>query len=134
MTPIQVTMIQQTSDVLLSVDSDVADDFYRRLFDLAPETRPLFSADLSSQKSKLTSMLASLIGTLGRPDIFSSILTKAGQDHARFGVQPRHYEPARLALIGAMESSLGSRFTPEVREAWSTLYQTIEERMLAAGR
>ena len=133
MTPMQVALVQQTSDVLLSVSSDVADEFYRRLFDLAPETRRFFAADLSAQKSKLTSMLASLIGTLGRPDIFASILSKAGKDHAQFGVQPRHYEPARLALIGAMELSLGSRFTPEVREAWSTLHLTIEDRMLAAA-
>ena len=130
----QVTLVQRTSDVLLSVNTVVADEFYRRLFDLAPETRRFFSADLSSQKAKLTSMLASLIGALGRPDVFESIVSRAGQDHARLGIQPKHYEPARLALIGALGSSLGARFTPEVQEAWATLYATIEDRMLAAGR
>jgi hemoglobin-like flavoprotein len=133
MTPEQVTLVQQTSDILLSVQPHVADDFYRRLFELAPETRRFFQQDLSSQKAKLTGMLASLIGVLGRPDVFSSIIVRLGEDHARLGILPRYYEPAGMALIGAMELSLGPRFTPDVREAWTALYLAIQDRMLDAG-
>ena len=133
MTPVQINLVQETSDILLSVQPHVADHFYQKLFELAPETRRFFATDLSLQKAKLTSMLASLIGMLGRPDIFSSIIVRVGQDHARLGIQARHYEPAGLALIAAMESSLGARFTPEVRDAWLALYLTIRDRMLMAG-
>ena len=133
MTPVQVTLVRDTSDILLSVEPRVATRFYEDLFDLAPETRRLFPEDLSSQKVKLTNMLASLIGVLGRPDIFSSIIVRVGEDHARLGILPSDYERAGLALMGALQTTLGPRFTPEVRDAWAALYLTIQNKMLEAG-
>lgn len=133
MTPKQVTLVQGTSDVLLTVEPHVANCFYDRLFELAPETKSLFAADLSHQKAKLTNMLASLIGALGRPELFASIITYTGRTHARLGILPKYYEPTGQALIAAMAASLGPRFTPEVREAWAALYLAIQIRMLEAG-
>ena len=132
MTPEQIELVKGTSYVLLSVRPDVADAFYAHLFGMAPETRRFFQADMSAQKVKLTSMLASLIGMLGRPDIFDSIVRRTGRDHAALGILPQHYDLAGEALIAALSASLGSSFTPEVRAAWQALYGTIQREMLAA--
>lgn len=133
MTPKQIELVRGTSDVLLAVNSPVASLFYTRLFELAPETRSMFSPDLTSQKAKLTSMLAGLIGALQHPDVFSSIIARTGQDHARLGVKLQDYDAAKEALLGALGHSIGTRFTPEVRDAWQALYAEIERRMLQAA-
>jgi hemoglobin-like flavoprotein len=131
-TPEEIGLIRQTSDVLLAVGSPVADAFYERLFDLEPDTRPMFQSNLAAQKSKLTSMLAGLIGAIQHPDVFDSIVTRVGWDHAHLGVKHRHYVSAGVALSAALERCLGSRFTPEVRQAWASLYATLQARMMAA--
>ena len=33
------------------------------------------------------------------------------------------------ALIATLEAGLGAEFTPEVKEAWTTLYQVISKSM-----
>ena len=33
------------------------------------------------------------------------------------------------ALIGTLEAGLGAEFTPDVKEAWTTFYQVISNKM-----
>ena len=110
----------------------VTSAFYDRLFELAPETRRLFSADLSDQKMKLMGMIASAIGSLERPDMFASILTNLGRNHVYYGVVAAHYEPVGEALLWSLEQTLGADFTEETRAAWVALYGRIRETMLGA--
>ena len=70
---------------------------------------------------------------LGRPEMFASIVRRAGQDHARLGILPQHYAPAGLAFLAAVEAALGPRFTPDVGEAWQALYGMIAACMIEAG-
>jgi hypothetical protein len=40
---------------------------------------------------------------------------------------------SRQALIWGLQQQFGPAFTPELREAWSTLYDTIQSKMAGAG-
>jgi hemoglobin-like flavoprotein len=106
--------------------------FYRRFFELAPQTRPLFPSDLEGQYLTLMNMIAAIVGALDKRELFQSMTTYAGLQHARFGAKPAHFSAFREALFPCLEQQFGSTFTPELRMAWVTLYDAIQKRMVSA--
>jgi nitric oxide dioxygenase len=129
-TPDQLELIELTSDALLSVDGRLADRFYERLFEIAPDTRLLFGRDLEEQKIKLLNMLASLVGAVRNRELFASILSHLGRRHAGYGVVVAHYSATGTALMASLAEILGPRFTEPVSEAWKALYDDVEREML----
>jgi hemoglobin-like flavoprotein len=97
MAPDQITLLRASFDKLWPVNQRFAEIFYARLFELEPHARSLFSADLTAQKTKLTGMLATIVGAADKPEMFASIVENLGRRHALFGVTEAHYPPwARL--------------------------------------
>lgn len=133
LTPEQRTLVQQTAEVMV-VGGRFADRFYEHLFRLAPETRALFVSDMTALKLKFMNMLASIVGTLERPEMFASILTHLGRLHGRAGVSPLHYPFVEEALLATLSEILGPRFGPEVRAAWAALYADIAAQMQDGAR
>jgi hemoglobin-like flavoprotein len=134
MTPHQIALIQGSADVLLSVGDRVVARFYDRLFELAPETRSMFPEDLARQKAKLVETLAVLVVHLSDRAMFTGHLHRLGRHHVAYGVEATHYGPASEALLDSLQSVLGSRFTGEMREAWTALYGQIATAMLAGAQ
>jgi hemoglobin-like flavoprotein len=46
-----------------------------------------------------------------------------------YGVTDEHYSSVGRALIWTLERVLGADFTPEVKEAWTTVYNVIADTM-----
>lgn len=132
MTPAEIAHVQRTADVLLSVGDQIADRFYHRLFELAPEVRPLFPVELRRQKVKLVETLAALVAHISHEGAFEGHLGRLGRHHAGLGVKAEHYAPVATALLDGLRAVLEDRFTPEVEAAWKALYVTISEKMIAA--
>lgn len=99
-----------------------ANEFYRRLFELAPEIRPLFKRDIGLQAKKFSDMLAWVIANLEHPDELCREMRALGARHTGYGVEVNHYAPLGSALIWMFQHSLGDRFTPEMDEAWMEAY------------
>lgn len=99
--------------------------FYTRLFELAPTFRPLFPADLSSQRDKLKHMLAMLVAGLDRPVALRPALTMLGDRHRSYGVVKADFIVVGQALIETLATHLGEQFGPADRSAWSALYARI---------
>jgi len=53
MTPEKVKLVQDSFEKVVPIASTAADIFYDRLFEVAPEVRPMFSADMGKQKEAL---------------------------------------------------------------------------------
>src|SRR5829696_3539805 len=70
MRPDQIACIREAFDRLWPVNRRFADLFYARLFELDPTARTLFRGDLEGLKTKLLSMLATIVGAADRPEIF----------------------------------------------------------------
>jgi hypothetical protein len=70
---------------------------------------------------------------VSRCELFQSLITHSGRQHAKFGVRPAQYAAFGEALIWSFERQLGAAFTPELREAWRALYDVVQEQMLRAG-
>ena len=111
----------------------LADTCYQRFFELAPDARAMFSSDMERQQLKLMDMIAALVGALDQRELFQSLISHSGRQHAKFGVREAQYAAFGEALIWSMERQYGAAFTPELKEAWSTLYATVQTEMMRAG-
>src|SRR5262245_2924179 len=96
MTPEQIDLIRKSFDALWPVRRRVGELFYSRFFELAPDARALFPQDIARQQLKLMDMP---VGALDQREIFQSIISYSGRQHAQFGVQRTHFVAFGKALI-----------------------------------
>ena len=133
MTPEQVFLVKDSFRKVVPIAGTAADLFYDRLFTTAPELRSLFSEDLTEQKKKLISMLATAVGNLHQLDHIAAAVKDLGRRHAGYGVTAVDYQPVGAALLWTLEQGLGTDFTPPVKAAWVEAYTTLAGVMTAAA-
>jgi len=133
MTPEQITLVQASWTQVQPLQATAASLFYGRLFEIAPDTRPLFTRDIHVQGAMLMKMLDTVVSHLDR---LGELLPVAGQlavRHVGYGVQPSHYDSVGTALLWTLEQALGTGFTPALRQAWATAYGALAGAMKAAA-
>ena len=108
-------------------------NFYDRLFELAPDFRPMFPADLSVLKRDFISKLAVLVGSLDHTTGLLSGADTLGRNHQRYGVKPEDYPVVGEALLWSLARGLGPHWTDDVEQAWRKVYGVIAQRMIAIG-
>ena len=121
----QIRLIRESFPAIHELSGPVAKLFYGRLFELAPQVRPLFRQDIAVQGRKLMDMLTVLVGNLDRFEEMEPILKAMGQRHAGYGVRPEHYEIVTSALIWSFGIALEGDFTPQLRSAWSAVIEAV---------
>ena len=119
MTPKQADLIRHSFDAIWPVRRKVAELFYRRFFELAPDAQRLFPSDMERQHLKLMDMIAAIVGALDEHELFQSIIRHTGRQHADLGVKRSHFDAFGDALIWCLEHQFGAAFPPELREAWA---------------
>ena len=129
MTPQQAYLVRKSFALVEEHQNVAALVFYRRLFEIAPEVRPLFKDDIQEQAKKLTDMLGSLISMLERPASLDIELREMGARHATYGVKDEHYQIVGQAMMGMLADVCGVTFTAPVQEAWGALYGAVEATM-----
>ncbi|MGW1407408.1 globin domain-containing protein [Streptomyces sp. NPDC002403] len=123
---------------------DIADLFYRKLFEAHPELlRDLFNRGNQSsgaQRQALAGSIAAFATHLiehpdTRPDV---MLGRIAHKHASLGVTAAQYDVVHTHLFAAIAEVLGDAVTPEVAAAWDEVYWlmagaliSIEERLYA---
>jgi hemoglobin-like flavoprotein len=107
--------------------------FYDRLFVLDPSLRPLFKGDMAEQGRKLMTMIGTAVANLHQLHTIVPAVQDLGRRHARYGVEPSHYQTVATALLWTLEQGLGDEFTPETRDAWVECYSTLASTMQNAG-
>lgn len=118
----------QTSYMRVVEDIDLAAEmFYKRLFALEPATRTLFKGDMQSQGRKLIQMLLVAVNGAFNLEGVDADMRVLGQEHIDYGVKAEYFEPLGSALIETVASTLGSDFTPEMREAWQVWYNALAD-------
>ena len=134
MTPQQIALVQNSFKSVAPIASKAAAFFYDRLFEIAPEVRQLFPADLSGQKVKLMGILATAINNLHRLDAILPTVRRLGDRHRDYGVSAEHYATVGAALLWTLEQGLGAGFTSEVKAAWYEAYCALAEAMQQGER
>lgn len=108
--------------------------FYARLFEARPEVRRLFPSDIDLQVRKLIDMLGAIIVALDETQFLHRQFVELGRRHAGYGVSEDDYDDVGAALLKALRESFGDAFTPELEQAWGTVYGDLAEAMIAAQR
>jgi hemoglobin-like flavoprotein len=134
MTPNQIKLVQASFTQLVPIAATAADLFYGRLFEIAPHVRPMFPEDLTEQKKELMAMLGTVVAGLRHLDTLVPAVSALGRRHAGYGVKAQHYVSVGSALLWALEKSLGTAFTPEVKDAWTSAYILLWTTMTDAAK
>jgi hemoglobin-like flavoprotein len=132
MTPEQTNLIRQSFDEMWPIRRNLAGKYYDRFFETCPDARRLFPSDMEKRYLKLMDTIAALVGTLDNHALFQSIITHSARQHAQFGVTSAQLNAFGDALISSLDQQFGSAFTPELKQAWIGLYETVQTEMLSA--
>jgi hemoglobin-like flavoprotein len=133
MTPRQVELVQTTWAQVVPISEQAAALFYGRLFELDPNLKPMFKSDIKEQGRKLMQMITAAVGGLKDLGKLVPVVENLGRRHVGYGVVDAHYDTVGAALLWTLEKGLGSAFTPEVKEAWATVYTVLATTMKKAA-
>jgi hemoglobin-like flavoprotein len=131
MTPQQVALVQDSFAKVAPISEQAAALFYDRLFEIAPQVKPMFPDDMTEQRRKLMMMLAAVVNGLGN---LASILPAASalaKRHVDYGAKAEHYPVGGAALLWTLQTGLGDGWTPELAEAWTTAFGTLSGYMIS---
>jgi len=133
LTVAQKTLVQDSFKTIAPIADDAAALFYRRLFELDPSLQAMFRGDMKEQRKKLMQMISAAVKGLDRLEQLVPVVEDLGRRHAGYGVADKHYDTVGAALLWTLEKGLGDAFTPEMHEAWATVYGILATTMKKAA-
>jgi nitric oxide dioxygenase len=112
--------------------------FYDKLFQLHPELKPMFSANLDDQITKIISVLELVIysfeekavNQFGLQESVLLPLRDLGKKHVQKGVKQPHYPIANSILLDSLSEELGTMLTAEGLAAWKLALDHLSFAML----
>ncbi|MBU3821640.1 hypothetical protein KO566_06180 [Flavobacteriaceae bacterium XHP0103] len=131
-----ITLVQDSFEKVKPIASTAAEIFYSKLFELDPNLKPLFPSGEDAMKvqgDKLMTMLSAAVAGLSNLEALVPVLQNLGKRHVEYKVEPSHYNTVGAALLGTLAVGLGDDFTPEVKEAWASVYSTMSSVMIEAS-
>lgn len=129
----QIDLMQNSFAKVVPIAGTAAGLFYQRLFEIAPEVKPLFKRDIGEQGRMLMAALTTVVNGLKNLGDIVPVAEQLAVRHVSFGVKAEHYKPVGEALIWTLEEGLGADFTPSVKAAWTEAYKTLSGVMIAAA-
>lgn len=129
----QKELVQSSFQKVAPIAETAAEIFYTRLFEIAPEVKPLFKGDMKVQGEKLMTMIGTAVVGLDNLDSIVPAVQNLGKNHVSYGVEDAHYDKVGAALIYTLGKGLGDDFTEEVKEAWTTVYGVLASVMKEAA-
>lgn len=129
MTPHQIALVRRSFAVLVPQAPQAAALFYANLFSANPALRAMFRGDMAAQGDLLMRMIQRAVGLLDQPSVLLPVLRGLGARHAGFGVRNEHYGAVGRALLRTVGQALGEAFTPDVADAWASMYCLVAQTM-----
>jgi nitric oxide dioxygenase len=131
MTQDQVKLVQESFAKVAPISETAAVIFYDRLFEVAPQVKAMFSADMTEQRKKLMATLAVVVNGLGNLQSILPAASALARRHVSYGAKPEHYPVVGAALLWTLEKGLGDAWTPKVADAWTAAYGTLSGFMIS---
>jgi hemoglobin-like flavoprotein len=128
-----VMLVRASFARIVPIKNAAADLFYDRLFEVAPQLRRMFPADLREQKQKLMAMLAMAVGSLNDLEALVPKVKALGARHVGYGARAADYNVVGEVLLWTLERGLAEAFTPDVRAAWTKVYSVLAATMQAGA-
>jgi hemoglobin-like flavoprotein len=134
MTTNEKSLVKETFAKVVPIADTAAALFYGRLFELDPSLRSLFRTDLREQGKKLMQIIGYCVGKLDELDELVPAVKELGRKHAEYGAEEEDYATVGGALLWTLEQGLGAAFTPEVKAAWTAVYELLAATMLEGAK
>jgi hemoglobin-like flavoprotein len=131
MTSDQVQLVQQSFAKVAPISEAAAVIFYDRLFEIAPQVKPMFPTDMTEQRKKLMATLAVVVGGLSNLESILRAASALATRHVSYGAKAEHYPVVGAALLWTLEKGLGEGWTPDVADAWTAAYGTLSGYMIS---
>jgi hemoglobin-like flavoprotein len=122
MTPEQIQIVRLTIAQALADRLAVEQEFYRRLFVIAPDLGARFRGQVEQESWKLHDTLALGFGALTDVPLLVATLEGLARHGTARSLSDHHFKAIAQALLGAVEWRIGAAFTPQVRSAWIALF------------
>jgi len=133
MTPEHIHAVQSTWGKVLPIKAIAARLFCERLLETDPSLSCLFRGDMRQQGAKLIQVIDAAVNALSRLDRIGPLMQVIGRRYADRGVDDHHFGMVGAALLWTLDKALVHEFTPEVRDAWATVYGELVAAMLDAA-
>lgn len=104
--------------------------FYQKLFEKAPDLKPLFQENSENQNKKLVFAITLIITKLNKLDNFKHEIKYLSKRHANYGVRPEYFGAFGEAFLAMLKEILEIKWTPEMRLAWNKIYDIIAKAMI----
>lgn len=122
---IELELIRNSFKVLSRDLETHSQEFYEALFQHDPSLRALFGPDLAGQGMKFMTALGTIVDNLENDEKNAQRYKDLGKLHLDRGVQSKHVEPMREALIDTLRSVFGEEFTPTLEAAWREAFDQV---------
>ena len=133
MTNHQIHLVKSTWQLAAAHADVVGPMFYNRLFEIAPEVKPLFGrTTIPEQSKKLLAMLTYVIRKLDRLEDILDEVAMLAKRHVKYGVEAKHFDAVGAALLWTLEKGLGEHWNEEVKTAWITCYTLLSSAMISS--
>jgi nitric oxide dioxygenase len=120
-----VALVQDSFKKVAPISDVAAELFYGRLFEVAPQVKPMFRGDMKEQGRKLIATLGVVVTGLTRLETVLPAASALAKQHVAYGVKAEHYPIVGGALLWTLEKGLGDAWTPELAAAWTAAYGTL---------
>jgi nitric oxide dioxygenase len=133
-TALDVRSLEESFELIAPKGDEFMRRFYDRLFEVAPDVRPLFAeVDMERQRRALLNMLVVIHESLQDLDDVVPELEALGARHVEWGALPDHYPVVGEVLIGEMAALAGDAWKPEYTAAWQEAYGVLQDVMLSGA-
>ncbi|MFD4428132.1 FAD-binding oxidoreductase [Nocardia sp. NPDC058497] len=103
--------------------------FYGHLFAQNPALRELFPPAMDMMPKRLMTALQYVLDHLEDFERAQKFLEQLARDHRKYGVEADHYDMAGRALLSALRTFHGNRWTRELHEGWSDITILVSASM-----
>ena len=131
MNPSQIKLVQESFAKVAPIADQAAVMFYNRLFEVAPQVKAMFPADLTEQRKKLMATLSVVVNGLSNLDSVLPAASALARRHVSYGARAEHYPLVGGALLWTLEKGLGDGWTTEVADAWTAAYGMLSGFMIS---
>ncbi len=141
MTPAQTRLLAESFKKIENRLPDLGAVVYAKLFEISPESRPLFKGNMQEQNAKLAKVLAEFIRVQTRSQHFLPVTKSGGEavipgvgqlgsrHEEKYGVKAQHYQYMRQALLYAIAQMLGKDFSQEIGAVWGETFDMLAHAM-----
>jgi hemoglobin-like flavoprotein len=132
--PESARIVQEFVGRLSNRIPELGEAFYRHLFAMLPEVRPLFPDDMATQRDRLLNALLSSVYAIDDPLGMEARLQLLGESHHYRGIREDQYQYVAHALVRALRDTTPGEWSTWMSSAWISVYSWMIAHMVAGAR